>query len=76
MVKGLVKPLATPLSTGVCRNFCRVLQNSPKHLNSTFMKVVHLDEGHNFYVQWHFKFGVKKLEKVIAWQNLLLAKTG
>jgi hypothetical protein len=29
------------------------------HLNtskSTFMKVVHLDEGHNFHVDWHFKF--------------------
>jgi hypothetical protein len=40
------------------------------------MKVVHLDEGHNFHVEWHFKFGVEKLGKVIARQNLLLAKTG
>jgi hypothetical protein len=32
MVKGWVKPLATLVSTGVCRNFCRALQNSPKHL--------------------------------------------
>jgi hypothetical protein len=44
--------------------------------NSTFMRVVHLDEGHNFHVEWHFKFGVEKLEKFIARQNLLLAKTG
>jgi hypothetical protein len=39
------------------------------------MKVVHLDEGHNFHVEWHFKFGVEKIEKFIARQNLLLAKT-
>jgi hypothetical protein len=32
MVKGWVKPLAILVSTGVYRNFCRVLQNSPKHL--------------------------------------------
>jgi hypothetical protein len=30
------------------------------------MKVVHLDEGHNFHVDWHFKFGVEKLEKLVA----------
>jgi hypothetical protein len=40
------------------------------------MKVVHLDEGHNFHVEWHFKLGVERLEKVIARQNSLLAKTG
>jgi hypothetical protein len=28
------------------------------------MKVVHLVEGHNFHVDWHFKFGGKKLEKL------------
>jgi hypothetical protein len=28
------------------------------------MKVVHLDEGHNFHVDWHFKFGGEKLEKL------------
>jgi hypothetical protein len=28
------------------------------------MKVVHLVEGHNFHVDWHFKFGEKKLEKL------------
>jgi hypothetical protein len=28
------------------------------------MKVVHLDEGHNFHVDRHFKFGGEKLEKL------------
>jgi hypothetical protein len=37
------------------------------HLNtskSTFMKVVHLVEGHNFHVYWHFKFWEEKGEKL------------
>jgi hypothetical protein len=28
------------------------------------MKVVHLVEGHNFHVEWHFKFWVKIGEKL------------
>jgi hypothetical protein len=28
------------------------------------MKVVQLVEGHNFHVDWHFKFGVEKGEKL------------
>jgi hypothetical protein len=28
------------------------------------MKVVHLDEGHNFHVDWHFKFWVEIGAKV------------
>jgi hypothetical protein len=28
------------------------------------MKVVHLVEGHNFHVDWHFKFGEENLEKL------------
>jgi hypothetical protein len=28
------------------------------------MKVVHLVEGHNFHVDWHFKFWVEKGEKL------------
>jgi hypothetical protein len=28
------------------------------------MKVVHLVEGHNFYVDWHFKFLVEISEKL------------
>jgi hypothetical protein len=31
------------------------------------MKVVHLIEGHNFHVDWHFKFGEEKLEKLAPW---------
>jgi hypothetical protein len=30
----------------------------------TFMKVVHLVEGHNFHVDWHFKFWVEIGEKL------------
>jgi hypothetical protein len=36
------------------------------HLNtskSTNMKVVQFVEGHNFHVDWHFKFWVEKDEK-------------
>jgi hypothetical protein len=33
------------------------------------MKVVDLDEGHNFHVDWHFKFSGEKLEKPIARQK-------
>jgi hypothetical protein len=29
------------------------------------MKVVHLVEGHNFHADWHFEFGVEKLEKLV-----------
>jgi hypothetical protein len=32
MVKALVKPHSNPVILDVFRNFCRVLQNSPKHL--------------------------------------------
>jgi hypothetical protein len=28
------------------------------------MKVVYLVEGHNFHVDWYFKFGEEKLEKL------------
>jgi hypothetical protein len=40
------------------------------------MKVVHLDEGHKFHVDWHFKFGVEKLEKLVARQSSLFQRTG
>jgi hypothetical protein len=40
------------------------------------MKVVGLVEGHNFHVDWHFKFGEEKLEKPLARQKTLFAKTG
>jgi hypothetical protein len=31
------------------------------------MKVVQLVEGHNFHVDWHFKFLVEKGEKLAQW---------
>jgi hypothetical protein len=40
------------------------------------MKVVHLDEGHNFHVDWNFKFGVEKLEKLVARHDSLFKRTG
>jgi hypothetical protein len=40
------------------------------------MKVVHLVEGHNFHVDWHFKVGVEKLGKVVARQDSLFKRTG
>jgi hypothetical protein len=30
------------------------------------MKVVHLVEGHNFHVDWHFKFWEENCEKPLA----------
>jgi hypothetical protein len=46
------------------------------------MKVVHLVEGHNFRVDWHFKFWVKISEKLDrltappAYRNLAAFKVG
>jgi hypothetical protein len=40
------------------------------------MKVFHLVEGHNFHVEWHFKFSVEKLEKLVARQDSLFKGTG
>jgi hypothetical protein len=40
------------------------------------MKVVHLVEGHNFHVDWHFKFWVENCEKPLARQMLLFFRTG
>jgi hypothetical protein len=46
------------------------------------MKVVDLDKGHNFHVDWHFKFGEEKLEKtpckpeITVCQTLLRFKVG
>jgi hypothetical protein len=37
------------------------------------MKVVDLDEGHNFHVDWHFQFSEEKLEKSTAKQISLFA---
>jgi hypothetical protein len=40
------------------------------------MEVVDLVEGHNFHVDWHFKFGEEKLGKQVARQFSLFAKSG
>jgi hypothetical protein len=41
------------MSSGTFAAFSEFHLNASK---STFMKVVHLVEGHNFHVDWHFKF--------------------
>jgi hypothetical protein len=41
--------------------FSKIHLNSSK---STLMKVVHLVEGHNFHVEWHFNFLAEKGEKL------------
>jgi hypothetical protein len=46
------------------------------------MKVVHLVEGHNFHVDWHFKFWVEigeKLDRLIVppvYRNMAAFKVG
>jgi hypothetical protein len=40
------------------------------------MKVVGLVEGHNFHVDWHFKFGEENCEKPLARQIFLFSRTG
>jgi hypothetical protein len=49
------------MSSGTFDAFSKVHLNTSK---STFMKVVHLVEGHNFHVDWHFKFWVEIGEKL------------
>jgi hypothetical protein len=64
MVKDLVKPHLNP---SIHRCLSELLPRSKFQLNtskSTFMKVVQLVEGHNFHVDWHFKFWVEKHEKL------------
>jgi hypothetical protein len=41
------------MSSGTFAAFSKIHLNTSK---STFTKVVHLVEGHNFHVDWHFKF--------------------
>jgi hypothetical protein len=76
LVKSTVKPRLT-VDVSECRP--ALLPRSPKiHLNtskSTFMKVVDLVEGHNFHVDWHFKFWVENCEKPLARQIFLLSGT-
>jgi hypothetical protein len=49
------------MSSGTFAAFSKIRLNTSK---STFMKVVHLVEGHNFHVDWHFKFWVEIGEKL------------
>jgi hypothetical protein len=49
------------MSSGTFAVFSKIHLNTSK---STFVKVVHLVEGHNFYVDWHFKFWVEICEKL------------
>jgi hypothetical protein len=49
------------MSPGTFAAFSKFHLNTSK---STFMKVVHLVEGYNFHVDWHFQFWVKKGEKL------------
>jgi hypothetical protein len=67
------------LSSGTFAAFSKIDLNSSK---STFMKVVHLVEGHNFHVDWHFKFWVEIGEKrgqltvPLVYQNMATFKVG
>jgi hypothetical protein len=49
------------MSSGTFAVFSKFHLNTSK---STFMKVIHLVEGHNFRVYWHFKFWAEKGEKL------------
>jgi hypothetical protein len=44
------------MSSGTFAAFSKIHLNTSK---ATFMKVFHLVEGHNFHVDWHFKFWVE-----------------
>jgi hypothetical protein len=60
------------MSSGTSAVFSKIHLNTSK---STFMKVVHLVEGHNFHVDWHFKFSAKIGEKcgqggIQSWQDV------
>jgi hypothetical protein len=49
------------MSSGTFAAFSKIHLKTSK---STFMKVVHLVEGHNFHVDWHFKFWMEIGEKL------------
>jgi hypothetical protein len=60
-VKGTVKTLIkNPMSLNVLRNFCSILQNSPKHFKISYIKVIQWFEEHNFHVGRHFNFWGEK----------------
>jgi hypothetical protein len=49
------------MSSGTFAVFSKIHLNTSK---STFMRVVHLVEGHNFHLDWYFKFWVEIVEKL------------
>jgi hypothetical protein len=49
------------MSSGTFAAFPKIHLNTSK---STFVKVVRLVKGHNFRVDWHFKFWVEISEKL------------
>jgi hypothetical protein len=61
------------MSSGTFAAFSKIHLNTSK---STFRKVVHLVEGHNFHVEWYFKFGEENYEKPLARQIFLFSRTG
>jgi hypothetical protein len=56
-----LKPLRRWVSSETFAAFSKIHVNTSK---STFMEVVQLVEGHNFPVDWHFKFWVEMHEKL------------
>jgi hypothetical protein len=56
-----LKPQCRWTSSGTFAVFSKFHLNTSK---STTMKVVQLVEGHNFHVDWHFKFWAEKGEKL------------
>jgi hypothetical protein len=61
------------VSAGTFAAFSKIHLNT---YNPTFRKVVGLVEGHNFHVDWHFKFGGENCEKPLARQDVLLTESG
>jgi hypothetical protein len=56
-----LNPWRQRMSSGTFAAFSKIHLNTSK---SIFMKVVHLVEGHNFHVEWHFKFWVEIGERL------------
>jgi hypothetical protein len=60
------------MSSGTFAAFSKFHLDTSKY---TFMKVVQLVEGHNFHVDWHFKFEWKLVKNFVDWQYLLFTGT-
>jgi hypothetical protein len=66
LVKGPLNTLDLSMSTGNFVAFSKFHLNTSKSPN---VKVVYFVEGHNFRVEWHWRFGVEMREK--AWSKPL-----